>query len=177
MEKRPSRLYTILIGGILCALFSYFLSQRNNYTTEELVKEAEIKLHQKEEIAKSNLDKLSELIKNQNANDLFSKFDEITKDLSKSTDISLYAYRHDSLCFWTDNQPAVDLFAYSNETDVQLIKIRNGWYEFIKQKNNVSGDYTLIALIAVKPEYDFENRYLNNTRTSYYEVPCFQWHK
>lgn len=171
MEKRPSRLYTILIGGILCALFSYFLSQRNNYTTEELVKEAEIKLHQKEEIAKSNLDKLSELIKNQNANDLFSKFDEITKDLSKSTDISLYAYRHDSLCFWTDNQPAVDLFAYSNETDVQLIKIRNGWYEFIKQKNNVSGDYTLIALIAVKPEYDFENRYLNNNFSSWLQLP------
>ena len=171
MEKRPSRLYTILIGGILCALFSYFLSQRNNYTTEELVKEAEIKLHQKEEIAKSNLDKLSELIKNQNANELFSKFDEITKDLSKSTDISLYAYRHDSLCFWTDNQPAVDLFAYSNETDVQLIKIRNGWYEFIKQKNNVSGDYTLIALIAVKPEYDFENRYLNNNFSSWLQLP------
>ncbi len=171
MEKRPSRLYTILIGGILCALFSYFLSQRNNYTTEELVKEAEIKLHQKEEIAKSNLDKLSELIKNQNANDLFSKFDEITKDLSKSTDISLYAYRHDSLCFWTDNQPAVDLFAYSNETDVQLIKIRNGWYEFIKQKNNVSGDYTLIALIAVKPEFDFENRYLNNNFSSWLQLP------
>ena len=52
MEKRPSRLYTILIGGILCALFSYFLSQANNYKTEELVKEAEIKLHQKEENAK-----------------------------------------------------------------------------------------------------------------------------
>ena len=63
MEKRPFRLFAIFICGIFCALFSYFLSQRNNYTTQGLAKVAETQLHQKEAIAKSNLDLLSETLK------------------------------------------------------------------------------------------------------------------
>jgi len=55
MDKRPFKLYIILFCGVLCALFSYFLSQSNNLTTKELVEQAEINLHEKETLAISKL--------------------------------------------------------------------------------------------------------------------------
>lgn len=171
MEKRPFKLYTIFICGIFCALFSYFLSQRNNYTTQELVKVAETQLHKKETVAKTYLNLLSQSLKTIKPKELFAKHNKDISDLYKNEGITIYVYQNDSLCFWTDNQPAVDLFEYTNETNVQLIKVRNGWYEYIKQKSKVNQQYTIVALIAIKAEYDFENRYLNNNFSSWLQLP------
>lgn len=171
MEKRPFKLYAIFICGIFCALISYFLSQGNNYTSEELAKVAEEQLHKKEIIAKNSLENLSQVLKTIKPKDLFTAYEGISPDLYKNESIAIYVYQNDSLCFWTDNQPALDVFEYSDETNVQLIKIRNGWYEYIKHKSNANDDFTLIALIAVKPEYDFENKYLNNNFSSWLKLP------
>lgn len=171
MEKLPFKLYVIFIFGLFCAIFSYFLSQSNNYTTQELAKRAEIKLQSKETAAKANLNLLSEALKSIKPKELFIKYQGTFSDLYKNEGIAVYVYSNDSLCFWTDNQPAVDLNAYTNETNVQLIKIRNGWFEFIKQKNSIQANYTLVALISIKPEYDFENRYLNNDFSSWLQLP------
>jgi two-component system nitrogen regulation sensor histidine kinase NtrY len=171
MKKLPFKLYVIFSCGLLCALFSYFLSQSNNYTTKELVAVAEKRLHAKEDIAKSHLDLLSNALKDAKPNDLFVKYNGIISDLYKNEGIAVYVYSNDSLCYWSDNQPAVDLFAYTNETDVQLIKMRNGWYEYIKQKTDAKLNYTLVALISIKPEYDFENRYLNNNFSKWLQLP------
>jgi two-component system nitrogen regulation sensor histidine kinase NtrY len=171
MKKLPFKLYVIFSCGLLCALFSYFLSQSNNYTTKELVAVAEQRLHAKEDIAKSHLDLISNALRETKPNDLFVKYNGIISDLFKNEGIAVYVYSNDSLCYWSDNQPAVDLFAYTNETDVQLIKIRNGWYEYIKQKTDEKLNYTLVALISIKPEYDFENRYLNNKFSKWLQLP------
>ena len=171
MKKLPFKLYVIFSCGLLCALFSYFLSQSNNYTTKELVAVAEKRLHTKEDIAKSHLDLLSNALKDTKPSDLFVKYNGIISDLYKNEGIAVYVYSNDSLCYWSDNQPAVDLFAYTNETDLQLIKMRNGWYEYIKQETDQKLNYTLVALISIKPEYDFENRYLNNNFSKWLQLP------
>ena len=178
MEKLPFKLYVIFIFGIFCAIFSYFLSQSNNYTTQELAKRAEIKLQSKETVAKANLDLLSEALKTIKPKKLFVNQQSLIADLFKNEGIAIYAYSNDTLCFWTGNQPAVDLHAYTNETNVQLIKIRNGWYEYIKYvpvseagKSELSSKYTLVALISIKPEYDFENKYLDNSFSSWLQLP------
>ena len=171
MKKLPFKLYVIFSCGLLCALFSYFLSQSNNYTTKELVAVAEKRLHAKEDIAKSHLDLLSNALKDTKPSDLFVKYNGIISDLYKNEGIAVYVYSNDSLCYWSDNQPAVDLFAYTNETDLQLIKMRNGWYECIKQETDQKLNYTLVALISIKPEYDFENRYLNNNFSKWLQLP------
>jgi signal transduction histidine kinase len=171
MKKLPFKLYVIFSCGLLCALFSYFLSQSNNYTTKELVAVAEKRLHAKEDIAKSHLDLLSNALKDTKPIDLFVKYNGIISDLYKNEGIAVYVYSNDSLCYWSDNQPAVDLFAYTNETDLQLIKMRNGWYECIKQETDQKLNYTLVALISIKPEYDFENRYLNNNFSKWLQLP------
>ncbi|MES2761143.1 MAG: ATP-binding protein [Bacteroidota bacterium] len=171
MKKLPFKLYVIFICGVFCALFSYFLSQSNTSTTQELVARTEERLHAKEELAKTNLDLLAEALNTIKPGELFIKYNSLITDLYKNEDIALYVYQNDSLCFWSDNQPAVDLNAYTNETDVQLIKIRNGWYEYIEKTNNVKDNYTLVALISIKPEYDFENRYLNNNFSKWLHLP------
>jgi signal transduction histidine kinase len=171
MKKLPFKLYVIFSCGLLFALFSYFLSQSNNYTTKELVAVAEKRLHAKEDIAKSHLDLLSNALKDTKPSDLFVKYNGIISDLYKNEGIAVYVYSNDSLCYWSDNQPAVDLFAYTNETDLQLIKMRNGWYEYIKQETDQKLNYTLVALISIKPEYDFENRYLNNNFSKWLQLP------
>jgi two-component system, NtrC family, nitrogen regulation sensor histidine kinase NtrY len=171
MKKLPFKLYVIFCCGVFMALFAYFLSQNNNYTTKELAAVAEQKLHLKEDIAESQLDLLSTALKTIKPNELFNKYNGVFTDLFKNDGIALFVYQNDSLCYWSDNQPAVDLFAYTNETNVQLIKIRNGWFEFIKQKDDSKSNFTLVALISIKPEYDFENRYLNNSFSKWLKLP------
>ncbi|MBL7934468.1 MAG: hypothetical protein JNM51_01515 [Bacteroidia bacterium] len=171
MEKSSFKLYAVFVCGIFCALFAYFLSQSNNYTTHELAKRSETLLHEKEELAGLKLKLLAEALEKTKPKQLFEKYQDDYSELYSQEGIILYAYQNDSLCFWTDNQPAIDLFAYTNETNVQLIKIRNGWYEYIKYIPDVKTNYTIVALIAIKPEYDFENRYLNNNFSKWLKFP------
>lgn len=171
MEKAPFKLYSIFIGAVLCAFIGFFIFEKKNLTTEELAKRAEENLHRKESIAKTNLELLSKSLQTIRPKELFVKFQGSFNDLYKNEGIAIYVYSNDSLCFWTDNQPAIDLNAYTNETNVQLIKVRNGWYEYIKQIDSVETDYSLIALISIKPEYDFENRYLTNNYSEWLYLP------
>ncbi|MCD6017535.1 MAG: zraS 4 [Bacteroidetes bacterium] len=171
MEKLPFKLYVILIAALICAFIGFSTYRGKNFTTQELAERAELNLHQKETIAKANLDLLSEALTTVKPRELFVKYNGAITDLYNNEGIAVYVYHRDSLCFWTDNQPAVDLFSYANETNVQLMKIRNGWYEYIRQKDSLKHDYTIVALISIKPEYDFENRYLNNNYSEWLLLP------
>lgn len=171
MEKRLFKIVIVFLIGVFCVFFACFLSRTNNLTTQELAQKAEVKLHHKETIAKTHLDLLTKALKTISPKNLFSQYQGTITDLYKNEGIAIYVYNNDSLCFWTDNQPAIDLNAYTNEINVQLIKIRNGWYEYIKQKNTIPSKYSIIALISIKPEYDFENKYLNNNFSSWLQLP------
>lgn len=170
-EKRSINLYGLFIGAFICACIAFFISSHNYKTTEDLAHRAEVHLHQKETIAKEKLEQLGEFLKKNQTKELFAKYDAGITDLYKNEGIAIYAYNNDSLCYWSDNQPAIDLYAYSNESNVQLIKIRNGWYEYIKQTDSLNNRFTAIALIAIKPEYDFENKYLFNNFSNWFYLP------
>lgn len=172
MKKRqPIKLAGLLWSAILCTFIAFFISSNNYKTTEELARRAEIHLHKKEAYAKDRLWLLTKFLKKTPGKALFSKYEGSISEMYKKEGIAIYVYDHDSLCFWSDNQPAIDLYAYSNESDVQLIKIRNGWYEYIKQRDSIESRYTGIALIAIKPEYDFENKYINNNFNEWLYLP------
>ncbi|MDF2450368.1 MAG: hypothetical protein K0R26_2872 [Bacteroidota bacterium] len=171
MEKPTLKLYLILIAGVICAFLGYSIYRAKNFTTGELVKRSENILQQKEALAENLLKRMSGELSLNVTENLFVKFNSFVNESNQATGIALYVYKKDSLCFWTDNQPAVDLVAYSNEPNVQLMKIRNGWYEYIRYTGSTSHEFTLVALIAIKPEYDFENRYLNNNFSSWLRLP------
>ena len=171
MNKRLLKLYGILGGAIFCTFFSYILSRSNNLSTKDLAGRAEANLHEKETVAKVNLDELGDKLKTISPKELFAKNNGINGALFNIEGVALYVYENDSLCYWTDNQPSIDLLNKTNNANIQLIKIRNGWYECIKQKVVQKSIYTLVALIAIKPEYDLQNRFINNNFSKWLELP------
>ncbi len=171
MKKLPFSFYIVLLSSILLGVLSFFISQGNNFTTQELAKNAEEALQTKELEAEELLKKLALNIDSSKKQNIFVVNQELLEELKKTEDISIYAYKNDSLCFWSDNEPTIDFYNYTNEYNIQLIKIRNGWYEYIKKTDYNNSEYTLIALINIKNEYDFENRYLNNQFSTWLNLP------
>jgi hypothetical protein len=161
----------IILSAIICAIISFGVSLKNLKTTQELAQSAELELHKKENIAITHLASLTELLKKNSPEDLFKNYQTNTSELYNKEGIALYVYHRDSLCFWSANQPAIELQAYTNESTPQLIKIRNGWFELIEQKDHLPTDCSIIALIAIKPEYDFQNKYLFNQFSSWLNLP------
>jgi two-component system nitrogen regulation sensor histidine kinase NtrY len=194
MKKRSIHRYIWIALAAVCALVSLLINYYNKTTTIELAKQAEELLHQKEQTAQEELDLLATELKVTKPKKLFTVYNSRIAELYKKERIALYVYENDSLVFWTDNQPAVDLYDYATKTNnlyfgndlqpdnnrdtdtnkylAEFIKIRNGWYEYIKLKEVPDKKQTCIALISVKPEYDFENKYINNEFSSWLELPA-----
>lgn len=171
MKILPKNGVIILLFSILFGVFSYLISKYNIRTTSELSQIAEKKLNEKEEIATIGINNLIKYVseRKQFGNTNFEN--NLLKQLQEDEGISYYVYKNDSLSFWSDNKPAVDLYLYANETKIQLIKIRNGWYEYIRKNDEHFKNYSFVALISIKPEFDFENRYLNNQFSKWLELP------
>ncbi|MBS1636706.1 MAG: HAMP domain-containing protein [Bacteroidetes bacterium] len=161
LNKRKYIVWLLFIATVL-AIVSWAVSNSNVKTTVELVADAEKVLHRKELLAKDRLRLLTKFLKKTPPKKLFSLYEGSITDLYKREGIVILAYQNDSLCFWSDNHAAVDLNAYTNERDIQIIKLRNGWFEFIRQKDSMNPHYSGAALIAIKEEYDIENKYLLN---------------
>lgn len=193
MFKRPLNLYILLGCALVSAFVAFIISITNNYTTQQLARNAELKLYAKEQIAKKNLHVISGLLKHTNPKELFIKYNGDISDLYNNEGIAIYVYENDSLCFWSDNQPSIDLNSFArisnnyyltSETSqsvptefdtasfsIQLLRIRNGWYECIKQRDSTHSKCTLAALILIKPTYDFENEYINNSFSNWLQLP------
>ena len=191
--KRPRNLYFLLAFALLCALAASVINYTNSYTTSELAASAELKLHQKEKQARKYIGEVNKMLRSAAPKELFKTYNGGISDLYKTEGIALYVYSNDSLVFWSDNQPAVDLYEYARTSNsyyfateslpvsqaeqdtsllnVQLIRIRNGWYECIRQKDTVYPHCTVAALILIKSEYDFENSYINNNFSSWIGLP------
>ena len=137
------------------------------------IQDTEAALHQKETTAENYVNELSTDLKKMTPNALFVKYQHVFVNLYRKEGIALYVYRRDTLCFWSDNQPTIDLQINNQEKQVELIKMRNGWYEAIQQKITWPHNYTIKALIAIKTEYDFENRYLKNQFSEWFHLPLY----
>lgn len=163
--------HSILTISIVCFFFAVVINYLNKTTTKELAQMAEVKLHQKEKTAIQELHQISVLLKTTQPKKLFTSYQNHLAELYKKEAIGIYVYQNDSLCFWTDNQPAIDLYAYNINAKSQLIKIRNGWYECLSKKDSMLTNVSVFALISIKPEYDFENMYISNRFSAWLDLP------
>lgn len=190
---RSLNLYLLLGSALLFAFAASLINYTNSYTTSDLAAVAESNLHEKEQLALKYIDRVGDLLKISKPKELFKTYNGSISDLYKNEGIAMYVYHNDSLVFWSDNQPSVDLYAYAktsssyyfgsesaydlrtdqdtNRFSVQLIRIRNGWYEYIRQKDTANPSCTIAALIVIKPEYDFENSYINNNFSKWMGLP------
>ncbi|MEM7103925.1 MAG: ATP-binding protein [Bacteroidota bacterium] len=91
---------------------------------------------------------------------------------------TLCFYKEDSLVFWNNNRilPFLNLVTGGEEETASLMRLKNGYYEFIKtyyQSETGEGRFNLIGLIPVKYEFPFENDYLINNFALLEESPGF----
>jgi two-component system nitrogen regulation sensor histidine kinase NtrY len=118
-------------------------------------------LHQKEERAQRELNLLSAQASQLPYNQLFAKRPEYYNSLFKDKGLVLLLYQNDTLKFWSDNSVAVENYMKEVCLDDRMAKLKNGWFEVVKQ--HVSASLTAVALIHIKSEYPYQNPYLINS--------------
>lgn len=152
------------------ALLLYGLSQLIHYyeksinTADNIIKNIESVLHKKEAFS-SEL--LNELIKEENPDSLFIKYNDARLNEINDRGIYLYFYRNDSLLYWSSNDVSVPASGKKSVLDKRFVRFGNGWYEVVtKQKENLK----FYALILVKHEFAYQNKYLKNAFQSDFKI-------
>ncbi|MEQ8907662.1 MAG: HAMP domain-containing sensor histidine kinase [Vicingaceae bacterium] len=80
--------------------------------------------------------------------------------------ISFFVYHQTNLAFWTEDETAFTKSLLVAEAG--LYEGENGWYHLIK---NQRSDSTYLALILIKRQYDYQNRYLKNAFQADFQFP------
>lgn len=73
----------------------------------------------------------------------------------------LYYYHGDTLVHWTSNLVMPMALPAAIQEGTSLIKLKNGWYQVTKHSDS-SSRQIILALIPVKSDYPFENKFLKN---------------
>lgn len=155
---------TGFIIATLALITAIVMNGFNNYTTAELAEKAQENLHLKETEARQALQLIDHLDKKAP----FQSFSKTDKEFLDHEGISLFAYRNDSLLFWSGNVVPFDLPLSNLPKSNGMVSLRNGWYEYILETD---GDLKKLALIFIKPEYDVQNNYFNNQFASWLQLP------
>ena len=71
-------------------------------------------------------------------------------------------YKNDSLFYWSGNAAFPLTPLYAIEEGTSLAKLKNGWFQLCKHTDTLTHE-TLLALIPVKYDFPFENRFLQNS--------------
>lgn len=146
--------FSHLVIGIISFLLLYFSA--SFFTNNELdYSQFNYALHQKETIAEQTL---NEIIFNQTA-DNFSftnKYDQLNKEKG----ISFYVIENKKLSYWTNRSIYFSSNLNEFNTNNGLVKLKNGWYQYLIKKSNQK---TYLALILIKHNYTIKNKYLKNS--------------
>jgi signal transduction histidine kinase len=160
-----------LLLAFLVGAIAYFIDLKNHYSTQKLAEIAEYNLQKKEVIAEKKLAELLHSIKNNPPKKINLLESDISTELYKTEEIGLYAYKNDTLIYWSDNEPAIDLINLKIKSFSEIIKLRNGWYECLTINKKKSDNIAVFALIKLKTEYEFENKYLKNEFSKWLNLP------
>ena len=154
----------IIVAGI-ALITAFIINAFNSYTTAEFCEIAQKNLLNKENKARQGLQLINHLSKKKP----FESFTRTDKEFLDYEHISLFAFNNDSLVFWSGNLVPFDIPLGVLKKPNGMLHLRNGWYEYIFEK---AGDEKKLALIFVKPEYDVQNNYFNNSFASWLQLPA-----
>lgn len=114
------------------------------------------------------LDRLSESLKSEKINEIFSSKIKEFKDLSSQRNISMYVYRNDSLVLWSDNKILETDILPAIVSEQKLVHLSNGWYYSVSRRIN---NYTIVGLLLVKNNYVLQNKFLQNNFNPIFSLP------
>lgn len=160
---------TGFIVTFLGLCISFLLNYTNVYDIHQLCQKVQKTLNNHEKAALSKLNLMREMLKENTPEQLFDLFEGSITELYTKENIALYAFKNDTLKFWTSNQIPLDLSGKDFSQENGMIHLRNGWYEYFFKN---AGEIKTVALILIKPEYDVQNNYLNNSFAAWLDLPA-----
>jgi signal transduction histidine kinase len=151
----------LLSAAVVLLVSAHFFHSFRKDNVAHLSSLVETSLHDKEKYANTELALLKRKAEVLNYNQLFSQRPEYYNTLFKDQGLVLLIYDNDTLRFWSDNSAAVENYMKEVCLDDRMAKLKNGWFEVVKQK--ISNSRTAVGLIHIKSEYPYQNHYLVNT--------------
>jgi len=165
--KNKLLLYISLPVAVLAVVF-YFLS----FLSFENIKETTEKKLQKLDIeATIDLDSIHQHLHHSSKNDFVSYLAKNYSNTFTEKGISFFIYENDSLQFWTDNHPAVENYMLNVCLEKKIVKLKNGYYQVIRHSQNAYSPFQLYALVLIKNNFAYQNKYLRNSFNPYFNLP------
>jgi signal transduction histidine kinase len=181
MKKRKTWNIGLLVAAIVLISIALLLEHVSFYSLGEnrIVRRFQETLHDKERYLYTLFDEVDETLALQDQESIdtnhvkvpdqyFTIFHTGLKERTEGMGIDLFLIEDDTLRFWTGNSVSIELLMQNEPDQKGLVFAGNGWM-FKKQRKN--GSRTLVGLILIKNEYQYENRFLKNDFHRDFNVP------
>ncbi|HEY4799051.1 MAG TPA: hypothetical protein VII99_08255, partial [Bacteroidia bacterium] len=151
--------FVLLLSAIVCFVAAFVISEKGKKDFSSAAIHFEKVLDKKEEHAQKELLQLAEQAKKNSYKEIFSEKPQYYESLFAREGLVFLIFEKDSLRFWTDNTVEVENSLSQNNFNNKIILLPNGWFEVEKMS---SAGKKLFALILLKREYAYQNKYLTN---------------
>ncbi len=166
MSKRAWLWFSFLLAALslVCYFFSFVSLDSAGQKTEE-------NLHRLEKKAEAYLDSVHTQLHNSSKKSFVNYLSANFNDTYTNEGIACYVYENDSLLYWTASRAAVENYMLNVCLEKKLVKLKNGYFEVIRHPKNAYSTFKLYALILIKNNFPYENRYLVNGFNEHLELP------
>ncbi|HET7818457.1 MAG TPA: hypothetical protein VFL70_04060, partial [Bacteroidia bacterium] len=159
MKKLFRNRLVIILSSALCFAAAYFISLKTNDGIINKAKKFEEVFHEKEKYSKNELNELADKAQKLPYAEIFTEKQGYYEDLFEEKGIVFLIFEKDYLSFWTNNTVAVDPYLPNNNFNNKIVRLPNGWFGVEELS---AGNKKLFALILLKKEYPYQNKYLLN---------------
>jgi two-component system nitrogen regulation sensor histidine kinase NtrY len=153
--------YTSLVFATICFILAYFLNLSFVDNTSSFVHRLENQLHKKELFLQEELNNLSQFSENKKPEALFLSAPTHYQKMIDEKGVALLMYENDTLKFWSDNTISVGNTLKEIPIESGIAKLKNGWFEIMKISTS-NNNRVFVALVLIKNEYPYQNKYLVN---------------
>ena len=167
MKKLLRNRLVIILSSALCFAAAYFISLKTNDGFINKAKKFEEVFHEKEQYSKNELSDLADKAQKLPYAEIFTEKQGYYEDLFEEKGIVFLIFEKDYLSFWTNNTVAVDPYLPSNNFNNKIVRLPNGWFGVEELS---AGNKKLFALILLKKEYPYQNKYLLNEFQSSFDI-------
>ncbi len=168
---RKKLAFRLLLASALL-ITSLVIHHFNHIRTEQSVTACEKALHEKEAGVRSVLNDCSQYLKTHTTQQLFTRSIPGLQSHFKQNGIVYLIYENDSLQFWSDNGAGVENYIKDICLNNPLVHLKNGIYEVVPHSENSLTKKQLYGLILLKHEYNYQNKYLQNTFFKDFQLPA-----
>lgn len=151
-----------LLTALVLLTLAFAFNNLSHSPVENVITEFQSELFRKENKALVEINALSQQIEQQSYESVFKEKSGYYAQLAAKEGIVFLIYENDTLKFWSDNSVAVENYQRQVCLDNPLTKLKNGWFEVMHKRSEPAGTKAIFALLRLKNEYTFQNKYLQN---------------